>query len=98
MNTQPEPTPLDIDEIRRIVQSLETDLAALPRDSTRLAAARTEVEQLRALLDADEHDHAEMHSGLSRAQASLHELSDEVLVDATGFADYVARIGRILGL
>ena len=59
---------------------------------------RSEVEQLRSALSAPEPSHGELNQGLHGVRDRLAALSDELFGDALKGSDYIARIGRILGL
>jgi hypothetical protein len=39
-----------------------------------------------------------VHGGLAVLREKLHAASDELLTDAISTGDYIARIGRLLGL
>jgi len=55
------------------------------------------VEQLRAALTSAQ-PHEEVHGGLAGLREKLHAASDELLDDAIRTGDYIARIGRLLGM
>lgn len=87
---------VDVDEAARLVDALERDLAQLERGGGDLEPLRADVEQLRAALAATAHD--DVHGGLAGLREKLHAATDELLTDAIKTGDYVARIGRLLGL
>ncbi|MCU0952917.1 MAG: hypothetical protein MUC68_18290 [Burkholderiaceae bacterium] len=89
---------VDLDAVARLVDQLEADLARAKAGSTGTDTLRAEVEQLRALLAAEEPAHADVQAGLSGLRERMHALSDELLTDAVRSGDYLARIGRLLGL
>lgn len=92
------PRPIDLDAVARLVDQLEQDLERARAGRASTETLRAEVEQLRTLLAADEPAHEEVHAGLSGLRERLHALSDELVVDAVKGGDYLARIGRLLGL
>jgi len=92
------PTKIDLDAVARLVDQLEQDLARARAGHESTQTLREEVEQLRTLLAAAEPAHEEVHAGLSGLRERLHALSDEIAVDAIRGGDYLARIGRLLGL
>jgi hypothetical protein len=53
---------------------------------------------LRNALSAPEPSHGELNQGLHGVRDRLAALSDELFGDALKGSDYIARIGRILGL
>lgn|GEM_PF-382337 len=92
------PRPIDLDAVARLVDQLEQDLEKARAGRADTETLRAEVEQLRALLAAEEPAHDEVHAGLWGLRERLHALSDELMVDAVKGGDYLARIGRLLGL
>jgi predicted nucleic acid-binding Zn-ribbon protein len=89
---------IDLDEVARRVEALEHDLAQARTDSTQIDALRAEVEQLRALLGADEPAHDEVQRGLSGLSDMMHKVSDELISDAFEGSRHLAQIGRLLGM
>jgi multidrug resistance efflux pump len=89
---------IDLDAARRLVEQLERDLAAAQSGKVDPAVLRAEVEQLRALLAQQTAAPAEVHAGLSGVRDRMHTLGDELFNDAVKSGDYLARIGRLLGL
>ena len=99
-NNPSQPGRIDLDAAARLVETLERDLAQARLnhdDASRVEQLRADVEQLRAAL-AGEPPHEDVRAGLQAVRGSLHALSDELQVDAFKVGDYVARIGRLLGL
>jgi len=88
---------VDLDAIARLVEQLEVDLARVRAGSGSTDTLRAEVDQLRGLLDRAATP-AEVHAGLSGLRERMHALSDELVTDAVRSGDYLARIGRLLGL
>jgi hypothetical protein len=88
---------VDLDAVARLVEQLEQDLARVRAGGGSTETLRAEVEQLRGLL-AREAPHTEVHQGLSGIRERLHALTDEVLTDVVKSGDYLARIGRLLGM
>src|SRR5215510_9486534 len=92
------PGGIDLAEVARLVEALERDLAKLQEGSVDVATLRNEVDQLRAALAATEAAHGEVHAGLHGIRTLIHKAGDELLGDALKGGDYVARIGRMLGM
>jgi hypothetical protein len=88
---------VDLEETARLIDALERDLAQLKRGQGDLDHLRTDVEQLRAAL-ASAKPHEEVHGGLAGLREKLHAATDELLTDAIRTGDYIARIGRLLGM
>ena len=89
---------IDLEAAQRLVEQLERDLAAARAGQGDPAVLRAEVEQLRALLNRGDAAPAEVHAGLSGLRERMHAVGDELFTDAVKGGDYIARIGRLLGL
>jgi len=88
---------VDIEETARLIDALERDLAQVRSGQADLEHLRADVEQLRATL-ASAQPHDDVHGGLAGLREKLHAASDELLADAVKTGDYIARIGRLLGM
>lgn len=91
------PPRVNLDEVSQLVEQLERDLARVRAGGADIDTLRAEVEQLRAALAAPAGS-GEIHEGLHGVRERLAAASDEVVVDAFKGSDYLARIGRLLGL
>jgi hypothetical protein len=91
------PQAIDLEETARLIDALERDLAQLRSGQGDVGHLRADVEQLRAAL-ASERPQDQVHGGLAGLREKLHAASDELLTDAISTGDYIARIGRLLGL
>jgi hypothetical protein len=92
---------IDLAEVAGLIEALERDLAKVRQGSGDVATLRGEVEQLRAALQSpgDAADKVqEVHEGLHGIRTLIHKVGDELVGDALKGADYVARIGRLLGM
>jgi hypothetical protein len=97
-SVQPPAGPVDLAEVERLVAALERDLQAVRSGQGDLTTLRAEVEQLRAQLGEAEPVPEAMHERLHGVRSALTEAGDELFVDAVKGSDYLARIGRILGM
>lgn len=88
---------IDLQETAQLIDALERDLARLQSGEGDLASLRADVERLRSALESAA-PHDEVHGGLAGLRERLHAASDELLADAVKAGDYIARIGRLLGL
>jgi hypothetical protein len=88
---------VDLEETARLIDALERDLAQVRSGQADLEPLRADVEQLRATL-ASAQPHDDVHGGLAGLREKLHAASDELLADAVKTGDYIARIGRLLGM
>jgi hypothetical protein len=100
MSTERESRPagVDLGEVTRLVDALERDLDKVADDASGVETLRGEVQQLRAALGSAQPASGEVHSGLENVRDLLHRAGDELFDDAVKVGDYVARIGRMLGL
>ncbi len=98
MNSPPDPRPVDLDEVRRLVDTLEADLAQAQQGRLDPDRLRTEVEALRAALGADQGRDEHVARGLQGLRERMHQLGDTLFDDAVKSGEYIARIGRLLGL
>lgn len=89
---------IDLEEATRLVDALEHDLARLRGGSEDLQLLRDEVEALRLLLKSPQRDRGEVNRSLLSVRASLENAREAVVEEAITVADYVARIGRMLGM
>ncbi len=88
--------PIDLEEATRLVDALEQDLAQLKSGQGDLDHLRADVEQLRTTLASARLQ--DVHGGLAGLREKLHAASDELIDDAIKTGDYIARIGRLLGM
>lgn len=88
---------IDLDAAARLVEALESDLERLKSGQGSAEQLRADVERLRAALTSPQ-PHEALHGGLTGLREKLHAASDELLTDAIRTGDYIARIGRLLGM
>ena len=88
---------VDLDEVAQLVEQLERDLARARTGGASVETLQAEVEQLRAALSSDMPSQAAVSEGLVGVRGRLQGLGDELETDAFIGADYLARIGRLLG-
>ena len=82
---------IDLDEVRRMLDALERDLAKVRAGAQDPQVLREEVERLRALLESPARRH---HS----VREALHELRLGIEERGLKLGEYVTMIGRILGM
>lgn len=93
-NPADKPAGVNLEEVSRLVTALERDLEKVRAGSADIDTLRSEVTQLRAALASPAPARSEVREGLHGIRALLQKAEDELLADA----DYVARIGRMLGM
>lgn len=87
------PQTVNLDEVGRLIDQLEADLAKLRAGSADVAKLRAEVEQLRTALG--DSAPAEVKQGLEGLQ---ERLKPEIYDDFVATNYYLSWLGRILGL
>ena len=96
--TTPTGRPVDLDAVAQLVEQLERDLARARTGGASVETLQAEVEQLRAALSTGAPSSDDVSQGLASVRSRLHDLGDELGTDALIGADYLTRIGRLLGL
>ena len=91
-------TEIDLDEVARLVEALERDLAKLPGGSQDVQRLRDEVDTLKNVLNSPIRRHHWVRDGLHSVRVGLEEKLDSALAEGLKAGQYVAEIGRILGL
>lgn len=89
---------VDLDEVARLVEQLERDLALAREGSRDIDTLRDEVERLRGALAARPAAQAEVSEGLYGLKERLHAVGDELFDDAVTASRYAAWLGRLLGM
>jgi hypothetical protein len=92
------PPRVNLDEVAHLVEQLERDLSRVRAGGADVDTLRAEVEQLRQALAAGDGEPGDVHQGLHGVRERLAAASDELVTDAFKGGDYLARIGRMLGL
>ena len=90
--------PVDLDAVAQLVEQLERDLASARSGGASDETLRAEVEQLRTALASGSPSAGDVSEGLASVRTRLQDLGDELETDAFIGADYLTRIGRLLGL
>ena len=89
---------IDLDEVAELVAALQRDLAGVKTGSSDLQALRDETDALKRALDASPPDPGRVQQGLKTLHGMFDDAVEIVVDDAIIGAQYVARIGRMLGL
>ncbi|HKW37325.1 MAG TPA: hypothetical protein VJO54_05900 [Burkholderiales bacterium] len=95
----PNPGPeIDLDEVSRLVQALERDLAKVRKGSRDVQLLRDEVETLKNVLSSPIRRHHWVREGLHAVRAAVEKALETAVADGLKAGQYVAEIGRILGM
>lgn len=90
--------PINLDEVQKLVDALERDLAKARAGAGDIEALRDEVEALRGALSADQPHHEDVRERLRGVRSRLEEVSETLYDDALTVGDYLRRIGWMLGM
>ena len=90
--------PVNLDDVQRLVDALERDLAKVRAGTAGVDSLREEVEALRGALRAAEPRAEQVRERLHGVRSTLEDVGETLYEDAVKLGDYLARIGRMLGL
>ena len=90
--------PVNLDEVQKLVDALERDLAMARAGAGNVEQLREEVEALRSALSAEEPHQGQVRERLHGVKASLEQVGDTLYDDAVTLSDYIKRIGWMLGM
>ena len=90
--------PVNLDDVQRLVEALERDLAKVRAGTAGVESLREEVEALRSTLNAAEPREEHVRERLHGVRSTLEDFGETLYEDAVKLGDYLARIGRMLGL
>ncbi len=89
---------VDLEEVRKLLDALERDLEKVRSDSMAVQRLRDEVRTLRNVLDSPVRRHHWVRDGLQGIREAFDNALDTAVADALRAGQYVAEIGRILGM
>ena len=89
---------VDLEEVARLVEQLERDLALARQGSRDIETLREEVERLRGALASAQPEQKQLSEGLHGLRDRMHALGDELFDDAVTTSRYAAWLGRLLGM
>jgi hypothetical protein len=89
---------VDVAAATRLVAALEEDLSRLSGSSPELQRLRAEVAALKSVLDSPGRPPQGVAEGLHGVRDVFTSVKDEVVADSVKGSQYIAEIGRILGL
>lgn len=89
---------IDLEKVARLIEALELDLARVRTGSEDMQRLRDEVETLKNVLNSPIRRHHWVRDGLHSVRVGLEEKLDSALAEGLKAGQYVAEIGRILGL
>lgn len=89
---------IDLDEVARLVGELERDLAKVRSGSRDMQLLRDEVETLKNVLSSPIRRHHWVRDGLQGMQRRIEDGLDTAKAEGLKAGQYLAEIGRILGM
>jgi len=89
---------VDLEEVSKLIEALERDLAQVRSGSQDMRRLRDEVETLKQVLNAPIQKHHWIRDGLRSVHTALDKTVDTALVDGVKASQYISEIGRILGM
>ncbi|MEO7725875.1 MAG: hypothetical protein ABIS45_01320 [Burkholderiales bacterium] len=92
------PLEVDFEAAARLVAALERDLQKVSGNSADVQRLRDEVETLKNVLNSPARRAHWVSEGLHDVRGLFERLKDEAVADSVKAGQYVAEIGRILGL
>jgi hypothetical protein len=89
---------IDLEEVTRLVEALERDLAQVRSGSQDVQRLRDEVETLKNVLNSPIRRHHWVSDGLHGVRTVLEEAIDAAIAKGLKTGQYISDIGRILGM
>lgn len=98
MNRDRPAADIDLDEVARLVATLERDLAKVRTGSRNMQVLRDEVETLKNVLNSPIRRHHWVREALHGMRQSIEHGLDAAKPEGLKAGQYLAEIGRILGM
>ena len=89
---------IDFEEVTKLVHAIERDLAQVRKGSNDVQLLRDEVETLKNVLNSPIRRHHWVREGLHALRMAFQEGLETVTPDGLKASQYIAEIGRILGM
>src|SRR6476661_10095803 len=89
---------VDLEQVGKLVQELERDLETISSDSAAVQRLKDEVQTLKNVLGSPVRRHHWIRDGLQSIRDVFESARDTAVVDGLRGGQYLAEIGRILGL
>jgi hypothetical protein len=89
---------IDLEAVEKLIQALERDLAEVRGGSRDLQLLKDEVETLRNVLSSPIRRHHWVREGLHSMRQAIENGLETVVADGVKASQYIAEIGRILGM
>jgi len=89
---------IDLKRVEKLIDSLERDLKKVESGSEDMQVLRDEVETLRNVLNSPVRRHHWVREGLHGIREGFDRIVDSAVAEGLKAGQYVAEIGRILGM
>jgi hypothetical protein len=89
---------IDLEEVKKLVDALERDLAKVRGGSSDLQVLRDEVETLKNVLQSPIRRHHWVREGLHDMRKAFEDGLEVAVAEGLKAGQYIAQIGRILGM
>jgi hypothetical protein len=89
---------IDFEEVSKLILALERDLAGVRKGSRDVQLLRDEVETLKNVLNSPIRRHHWVREGLHAVREAVQSGLETVAADGLKASQYIAEIGRILGM
>lgn len=89
---------IDLEEVAKLIESLERDLAEVRGGSRDLQPLRDEVETLKNVLNSPVRRHHWIREGLHDMRGAFEGGMETALAEGLKAGQYISEIGRILGM
>lgn len=89
---------IDLDEVAKLLESLEQDLASVQGDAVDIQRLKDEVQTLKNVLNSPVRRHHWVRDGLHSIRHVFENALDTAVVGGLKGSQYIAEIGRILGM
>lgn len=89
---------VDMEEVAKLIGTLEQDLKSVRSGSSDIQRLRDEVETLKNVLSSPSPRHHWVREGLHSIRSTMEDALDTAIMKGLKGSQYIAEIGRILGL
>jgi hypothetical protein len=89
---------IDFEEVTKLIHALERDLASVRKGSRDVQLLRDEVETLKNVLSSPIRRHHWVREGLQAVREAVENGMETIAADGLKAGQYIAEIGRILGM
>ena len=92
------PPDMDLEEVARLIDALEKDLASVQGSAADIQRLKDEVQTLKNVLMSPVRRHHWVRDGLHGVRHAFENARDTALASGLKASQYLAEIGRILGM